>query len=115
MPHSAAGSREIASSDIAVLCTPKCFTFLHQCTSVTVARQLHQTYVYSISGPDSFTRSLAARQLAFLIRQLDYQHLTSVLQPALPYVIASVKDPSPNVQCYGLQALRHLATGVIHC
>ena len=30
-------------------------------------------------------------------------------------MLASAKDPSPNVQCYGLQALRHLATGIIHC
>lgn len=67
----------------------------------------------SVLGPGSFTRSLAARQLAFLIRHLDYQHLTSILSPALPYVFASAKDPSPNVQCYGLQALQHVATGVI--
>lgn len=64
-------------------------------------------------GPDSFTRSLAARQLAFLIRQLDYKHLTSILPMALPYILATVKDPSPNVQCYGLQALQHVATGNI--
>ncbi len=61
--------------------------------------------------PDTFARCLAGRQLAFLIRQLDYQQLGSILPLALPCVSATVKDQSPAVQCYGLQALQHVATG----
>ena len=63
------------------------------------------------AGPDTFTRCLAGRQLAFLIRQLDYKHLSTILPLVLPYVHAIVKDPSPSVQRYGLHALQHVATG----
>lgn len=65
------------------------------------------------AGPDAFTRRLAGRQLAFLLRQLDYRHLSGLLPSALPYVLDIVKDPSPSVQCYGLHALHHIATGII--
>ena len=67
-----------------------------------------------IPGPDTFTRCLAGRQLAFLIRQLDYKHLASILPLTLPYVLATVKDLSTQVQCYGLHALHHIATGAVH-
>ena len=67
----------------------------------------------SPAGPDTFSRCLAGRQLAFLIRQLDYKQLGSVLSAALPCVLATVKDQSPAVQCYGLHALRHIAQGRI--
>ncbi len=54
---------------------------------------------------------MAARQLAFLIRQLGYQQLGTILPAALPCVLATIKDQSPAVQSYGLHALRHIAEG----
>ncbi len=54
---------------------------------------------------------MAGRQLAFLIRQLGYQQLGTILPAALPCVLATTKDQSPAVQCYGLHALRHIAEG----
>ena len=65
----------------------------------------------SFAGPDTFTRCLAARQLAYLIRQLPYKQLSKAVSLVLPCVIAAVKDQSPSVQVYGLQALQYIATG----
>ena len=65
-----------------------------------------------VAGPGTFHRSLAARQLACLVRQLDYQHLSGQVDRLMPHLIAVVKDQAPSVQCYGLHALQHLAKGI---
>lgn len=59
----------------------------------------------------TFQRCLLARQMACLVRQLDYQHLSMQIDRLLPQLITVVKDQAPAVQCYGLHALHHLATG----
>ncbi|KAL0020877.1 hypothetical protein WJX77_004791 [Trebouxia sp. C0004] len=71
--------------------------------------QYEKAELPNLPGPDTFTRCLAGRQLAFLVRQLGYQQLSTVLPAALPCILATIKDQPPAVQCYGLHALRHIA------
>lgn len=66
-----------------------------------------------LAGPGTFARVLAARQMAWWIRQLDYNSLASVIGLAIPCILAAVDDASPAVQCMGLWALHHLATGIL--
>ena len=66
------------------------------------------------AGPGTFQRCLAARQLACLVRQLDYEHLKGQVDRVLPHLVAVVKDQAPSVQSYGLHALQHLAKGTSH-
>ncbi|KAL3150892.1 hypothetical protein ABBQ32_000642 [Trebouxia sp. C0010 RCD-2024] len=68
----------------------------------------------STQGPDAFTRCLAGRQLAFLLRQLDYRHLTGLLPSALPYVLAIVKDPSRDLKDRWLRPCQGLTSNPIY-
>lgn len=59
------------------------------------------------SGPGTFQRCLAARQLAWLLQQLQPPALTAPdnLGLLLPLILAVADDPSPSVRQYGHAAL----------
>jgi hypothetical protein len=54
------------------------------------------------SGPSTFQRCLAARQLAWLVQQQQQGSLSEDLTGLLlPLLLATADDPSPSVQRYG--------------
>jgi hypothetical protein len=59
------------------------------------------------SGPSTFHRCLAARQLAWLVQQLQPPAFTEphTLGLLLPLILAVADDPSPTVRQYGHAAL----------
>lgn len=64
-------------------------------------------------GPDTFKRCLAARQLAWIIQQLQAPHLAQdTCGLLLPLVLATADDPAPAVQQYGHAMLSWIA---VHC
>jgi hypothetical protein len=62
------------------------------------------------AGPENFERTVAAGQLAWLIRQLSGRWLSAAASITLPMLLAIVEDPFPAVQACGLWAVQHLAT-----
>lgn len=65
------------------------------------------------AGPGIFARTVAARQLAWCVQRLSYKQIEKLIGDILPGVLAAVEDASPPVQCMGLRAMHHLATGGI--
>lgn len=59
----------------------------------------------SYTGPSTFHRCLAARQLTWLTQQPDALSEPQTLGLLLPLVLAVANDPSPSVRQYGHAAL----------
>lgn len=57
----------------------------------------------------TFTRTLAARQLAWLVRRLVHPFLGAQLPVLLPLVLACADEGAPSVAWQGLEALRHIS------
>ncbi|KAA6425014.1 MAG: hypothetical protein FRX49_05188 [Trebouxia sp. A1-2] len=112
MLQGVAGQQQPTHEQFLVSALPHLLSHFKLCFNHDVY-QYEKAQVPKESGPDAFTRCLAARQLAFLVRQLGYQQLGTILPAALPCVLATVKDQSPAVQCYGLHALRHISEEVL--
>ncbi|KAG2425374.1 hypothetical protein HXX76_013788 [Chlamydomonas incerta] len=61
------------------------------------------------SGPDTFTRALATRRLAWMLLRCRHPFSSEALRLALPLLLAASDDPSPGVAAYGVAALHAVA------
>lgn len=69
---------------------------------VTFCEQsLSCTLLPIFAGPATYSRSLAARQLAWLVRQLERRTLAPAVHCILPALLAMLDDPSPFVESQG--------------
>ncbi|GLI60462.1 hypothetical protein VaNZ11_002620, partial [Volvox africanus] len=72
-------------------------------------QSLEEGPIRPYTGPDTFTRAVAGRRLAWLLLRSRHPFVGEALRTSLPAVLACCDDPAPGVVQYGVAALHTAA------
>ncbi|GIL85332.1 hypothetical protein Vretifemale_13800 [Volvox reticuliferus] len=100
----------VSEQDTLAACLP---VLLRQCIRPIVVQRhvqsLEEGPIRPYTGPDTFTRAVAARRLAWLMMRSRHPFVGEALKISLPAVLACCDDPAPGVVQYGVAALHAAA------
>ncbi|PNG99881.1 hypothetical protein TSOC_014329, partial [Tetrabaena socialis] len=99
---------EVAEQDLLLGCLPDLYGRLRGVVVQRHVQDLEQGPIQPYGGPDTFTRAVAARRLAWLLMRSRHPFVGEALGACLPGVLACCDDPAPGVAQYGI-AMLHAA------
>ncbi|GFR48243.1 hypothetical protein Agub_g10106 [Astrephomene gubernaculifera] len=103
-------AEEVSEQDLIASCLPELLR--DKIRPIVVQRhvqELEEGPIKPYTGPDTFTRAVAARRLAWLLMRSRHPFVGEALRLALPAVLACCDDPAPGVGQYGISMLHAVA------